>query len=519
MNGVGIARAGQASALRRGTEHYGHQFRLPASSLSLINIHAFGDAERFMMLEDDKLEQARRVATQHSEGFSIEHKSWLNLSNPDDQVKLIRACLALRNTDGGWLAIGVENGTGRAAKNPPADARASYDADAINKLIVEFSSDPFGVEVCFPDVDGVDVAVLRVPGGLQTPAVTKKPISAAKPLEGDTIYCRSMRGGQVSSVKANHRDLQEIMERCMRNRELDIGTFVRRHWEDLTREVANLQRTPSRQLDEFVGRCISKFGQRLVDHELKSIPIPGQLAVGVAWEGTLPDAEPTDSHFNGMIMAHPHKGGWPPWMDPRDFPGSHCKRDVRDGAWEGLIALPETHVQGIVFNALDFAVWDFRVGFFHSGAYADDHPAVGLQQMAFRGETWEKGCPPPWYRRALDRKNIARDVAIRLFTAQSLVTGLFKGQNASLPENLLFYFRFDSLKGRLLADYEGGGMSRPTNQAMDESVVSYAQLKMDSDKAVIAERTRNVLRPLFSAFGGEDLSQQRVDNWLAGLWV
>ncbi|GLH74915.1 hypothetical protein GETHLI_34170 [Geothrix limicola] len=472
-----------------------------------------------MLPEDERLNQARRVAIQHSEGFGIEHKSWLDLSNPDDQVKLIRAILALRNNDGGWLAIGVENGTGMTAKNPPSNLRVSYDADAINKLIVEFSSDPFGVEVCYPDVDGVEVAVLRIPGGVKNPAVTKKSIGVTKLLEGDTIYCRSMRGGQVSSVKANHRDLGEILERCMRNRELDIGTFVRRHWEDLTREVSSLQSPPERRLDEFVGTCLSKFGQRLVDHNLKRIPMPGQLAVGVAWDGRLPDTNSTEHYFTRMIMAHPQKGGWPPWMDPRDFPGSHCKRDVRDGAWEGLIAIPESHAQGIVFSALDFAVWNFSVGLFHSGSYVDDHPALGIQQMVSRGETWVMGGPPPWYRRALDRRNIVRDVANRLFTAQSLVAGLFKGQDAPLPENLFFYFRFDSLKGRLLADYEGGGFSRPANKAMDESIVSYTQLKMDSDRSVIAERTRSVLRPLFSAFGGEDLPQQRVDNWLAGFWV
>lgn len=54
---------------------------------------------------------------------------------------------------------------------------------------------------------------------------------------------------------------------------------------------------------------------------------------------------------------------------------------------------------------------------------------------------------------------------------------------------------------------------------MDESIVSYVKLKLDADRAVIAERTRAILRPLFSAFGGEDLSQQRVDHWLTDFWA
>lgn len=472
-----------------------------------------------MAMDADMLNQARNVAAQHSEGIHIEHKTWMDLANPDEKAKVIKACMALRNMDGGWLAIGIENGTGKAAKNPPIDIRAAYDADAINKLIVEFSSDPFGVDVCYPDIDGAEVAVLRIPGGVQSPAITKKAIPAAKPLDADSIYCRSTRSGQVSTVKANHRDLQELMDGCMRNREANLGAFVRRHWDGLVSEVNKLQEEPATVLNEFVGRCLAQFEQSLKDQQLISIPRPGLISVGVAWDKELPEKEATASQFASLVMAHPHLGGWSPWLDPRDFNmHPNCKRAVRNGAWDGLIAITQESEQGTIYYQLDYSVWDFRVGLFHAGIYVDDYPDLGLQQMAMRGETWNKGEVPPWYRRLLDRRNITRDVANRLFTAQSLVAGLFNGQRAELPENLNFVFRFDGLKGRFLADYQGGGMLRPTSQAMDESVSSSVQLKMNSDKAVIAERTRAILRPLFAAFGGEDLSQQKVDTWLSGFW-
>ncbi|MBS0174476.1 MAG: hypothetical protein JSR64_10610 [Nitrospira sp.] len=364
------------------------------------------------------------------------------------------------------------------------------------------------------------MAVLRIPGGIQTPAITRKPLNAAKSLEGETIYCRSMRGGQVSSVKANLRDLQDLLERCLRNRELNIGAFVRRHWEDLTREVATLQDTPQKALDELFGMGTSRFSQALLDQGLGQISRPGMLSVAVVWDSKLPDPESTTSTFTRMMMSHPHPSGWPVWMDPRDFhQHPYCRREVKNGAWEGLIAIPENHEEGRVFRHLDFSIWDFRTGLFYCGAYFDDLSMVGLQRTQMRGEQWLKGEQPPWLRRTIERRNIVRQVAECMFTAQQLVAGLFKNQPVAPPEHLYFKFMFDRLKGRLLDSYDGGIPSWPANKAEDESVPSNAQLRMDADKSQISERTHSVLRPLFARFGGEDLSQGKVDGWLRELWV
>jgi hypothetical protein len=112
--------------------------------------------------DEEFVEYARQRASQLGETLGLEHKNWLSLEDPLHQAHLLRACLALRNQGGGWLVIGVDDGTGQRSPGAPADLRASYNADNIQKMVADFSTDPFEVAIAYPEITGGPVVVLRI---------------------------------------------------------------------------------------------------------------------------------------------------------------------------------------------------------------------------------------------------------------------------------------------------------------------------------------------------------------------
>ena len=46
-----------------------------------------------------------------SEGLPVEIKSWIDPTKPEGVAKIVRACLAMRNQNGGFLVIGLNNDT------------------------------------------------------------------------------------------------------------------------------------------------------------------------------------------------------------------------------------------------------------------------------------------------------------------------------------------------------------------------------------------------------------------------
>lgn len=46
---------------------------------------------------------------QPRESLAVEIKSWLDLSNPQHQAKIIKTAIALRNNNGGYMILGCDN--------------------------------------------------------------------------------------------------------------------------------------------------------------------------------------------------------------------------------------------------------------------------------------------------------------------------------------------------------------------------------------------------------------------------
>jgi len=111
-----------------------------------------------------------------SEGLSQELKSWVDPAVPAQKANLVKAIMALRNRDGGMVALGFDNGTGNALPTDRSDWRTAYHVDAIQGLVSRHASQPFEVAVEWFVSAVAEHPVIVVASGVRTPVAMKTPV-------------------------------------------------------------------------------------------------------------------------------------------------------------------------------------------------------------------------------------------------------------------------------------------------------------------------------------------------------
>jgi predicted HTH transcriptional regulator len=96
-------------------------------------------------VEFDQNRVDQRVATP-SESLNVEVKSWIDPATPEDQVKIVKAVLALRNRDGGELVIGFNDVTMQPEQEGvPVKPTEAFHPDVVQALISKYASEHFEI--------------------------------------------------------------------------------------------------------------------------------------------------------------------------------------------------------------------------------------------------------------------------------------------------------------------------------------------------------------------------------------
>ena len=114
--------------------------------------------------------EIKRLIDAPGERLSVELKTWLELGTPEHKAKLVRTLLALWNYNGGFILIGFDDKTSNPSPNPPADPIAVYHPDTLQGLVGTYASEPFPIEVEYPERDGVTYPVIQILPSLLTPS-------------------------------------------------------------------------------------------------------------------------------------------------------------------------------------------------------------------------------------------------------------------------------------------------------------------------------------------------------------
>jgi hypothetical protein len=167
------------------------------------------------------------------ERLDTELKRWLDPQTDEGKCVIAKACMALRNNDGGFLIIGLHDNGLPDNDDVPQNIRVLFAPDRIQEIVSRFASDRFEIYVHFVQRDGVDRVVIEIQGGVRTPVVCRsdlRPPGSAAGLRADTVYVRTLESnGRVSTAPMRYGDWSRLLNTCFTNREADIGSFIRRH--------------------------------------------------------------------------------------------------------------------------------------------------------------------------------------------------------------------------------------------------------------------------------------------------
>jgi hypothetical protein len=153
-------------------------------------------------MELDQL-QIKALVADPTESLNVELKRWIDPGTLAGQQKIVRASLALRNRNGGYLVVGFDDATfapdlGHELPN----VRTSFHPDDIQALVSRYSQELFEVGVGFSTRDGIEYPVIVVPPGVQTPVAAKRNMmdGSTKLIGRGDVYFRTLASNGTPST-------------------------------------------------------------------------------------------------------------------------------------------------------------------------------------------------------------------------------------------------------------------------------------------------------------------------------
>ena len=454
-----------------------------------------------MALSDDELSV---LLENPSETIGVELKSWIDPSADDGIAKIAKACIALRNNNGGILIVGLTDDGKPDLNNPPADVRAAFHVDVIQGIVGQYSSELFPIEVQFPKRDAQLYPVVSIPPGVRNPVAAKRDlISSGKSLVKDNaVYVRSLSSNNtVSSSEARRGDWERLVQTCFDNREAEIGAFVRRHLtgvnlEQLASLLSGAGGSALHSLPDRAREMLRKGQKRFLaaTKERKfDVPDIGFREAAVVIDGDGPEHGTTDSFLQRLFVAQPQHTGWPPWADSRKYSRESDRPYVYNNRWESLLI--DLGDGPFVAPHIDFWLIDPQGKLYQSTALEDDlrHPVP----------TPEPGTQLDFF---LQIARIAEIISVALSFGRSM-------EFDPLKSSLTFAFRWSRLKGRHLTSWvEPRRAFRSRGPARQANVVTIVTVPLDTPLSALAPHVNHAVRNLFAVFGGTEVDSQVINR-------
>jgi len=455
------------------------------------------------------------------ESLSVEIKRWLNPEDAIQGATIARTLIALKNFDGGILILGLDNRTGESiTEGRPANLRELYHVDKMQALIGRLARPSFEVEIHVVSREDAEFPVIVVPGGVRAPVIARSTVRDTEGkaiLEQNAVYVRCLANDTPSSSKpVKPQDWDELFQRCFANREVDVGQFIQRHIPTLLNILQEQQpntqnaTAPSRQDEttdpqaetpltvtqeiqrstfEFLQYGSNRFEERVKElHAANTIPI---LPEHGSWEVAFTLAEQqldlvaSDDFLSRLFINQPRYTGWPCWIDSRNFTNQTSHPYPYDHGWEALIIRLE---QTFFYNHIDFWRIEPRGRFYQRRALEDDIAAS-------RGD------------RRLPAMQLLDFLLVIGRVAEAIAVGLqfARAIGCDAESTLLsFAFRWKKLRGRQLASWaEPGRTLFSSHEAIQDEVVSFAEVPLEAEPAKISYYVRQATRDVFEVFGKE----------------
>lgn len=439
------------------------------------------------------MENLEELLAHPRESLDVELKQWLDPTNDAHQAKIVRACLALHNNNGGYLIVGFKD-DGTPDSNVPQNVRESFHVDKMQELVSRYAWYPFPIRVEFVKRDGVEYPVICLDGDLKTPVATKRglPDSTEKNrflIRENTVYVRSLQtNGRVSSCAAKGGDWERIVKLCFDNREADIGAFFRRHLSGGNVNKFLQLEGPIEQAKEILNAGRQRFLEICPKRNVTPNEF-GTREVAVKIDGDVP-SRPFDAMFLSELLAKmPDYSGWPPWIDTRNVQSEDSSYAINDG-WETFAYLT------VLSEHLDF--WQLKTGgrFYHIRPFEDDLRSPETRR------------PEP--RQGLDYYlQVCRTVEV-IAAALSFARTMGCDEETT---SLAFVFRWSGLNGRHLSSWASRErIFRPSGTCHENEKVTEITVPLAVPASAIATFVQSAVAPLFLLFGGKSFADHTYET-------
>ena len=455
---------------------------------------------------------AEELVARPTESLNVELKRWLSPTDNAHVAKLVRALMALRNRNGGFLVIGIDDKTRTPDTPAPDDPKSTFNGEGLQLLVGRHASEPFEIQVEFVERDGVLHPVIAVEAGVRVPVAVKSPIvqrDGKVLLALNEVPFRTLNANYVpSTAAAGPRDWRDLLEICFENREADIGRFLRRQLGSLdglaiAREMLVSARTSSSE-PTLRGKCEearTSGGQRFAELTTKGLTDPELVsAIGMgSWEASLVLDPPLDGaiadrpFLDRLLSSNPAYSGWPVFGDTRGFHEPGFRPVQRDGAWEYLVA------QRSHWTMLDFVRFSPVGCFYERRLLEDDASAAARNAVAGK---------------VLDPLVVV-DVVVEV-----MAVGLAYGRTISgSPKDarLGCLFHWNGLAGRRLGSWTGAMRLPLANRSHDYSACGYVELPLDMPEAALAPLVKTISAGLFASFDGYSVPLSLVEQRVSAL--
>ncbi|MCY4018197.1 MAG: putative DNA binding domain-containing protein [Chloroflexi bacterium] len=165
------------------------------------------------------MEQQRRlqILANPAETRTIECKSWLDLSDNKIKAKLAKAAIAMANSGGGTIALGISedetNGKKLVCKPRPSNV-ARYNSDDVGSAINKYAEPELEPKLVFenhPD-SGDEHAFVEIAGGMHQPVFAKRQLNGE--IEKLACYIRKPSPPR-SEVPHTAQEWRDLLQRCV----------------------------------------------------------------------------------------------------------------------------------------------------------------------------------------------------------------------------------------------------------------------------------------------------------------
>lgn len=487
------------------------------------------------------------------EGINVELKRWLDLSTLKHRAKVIKACAAIYNSNGGYVLIGFNDDESLDRDHAPQDWEREYESERIQQIVANHTSPPIEVSVHHAHVDDIVCVVIKVPVGVITPACIKSDLmhGNALILSAHEVYCRTLgSNGKYSSDRPRPHDWSDIMRVCLDNREADIARFLTRNFssdrvatlarqlfalglhKEGIQEITAEQPHPLHQSDDEMLHFVEEAEEKDlipyidsgpvkepspantinpgspaaetcletgIEHYRKSLPenretLPphGTWEVAAVINGDVQDIVPTSEFLNRIVNANPRYTYVPMWTATSK--GDHYSGNpyVMDGAWQSLIFAPPV--------ALNFWRAEPRGFLYLLRALEDDISRATVKPEPMKSLEF-----------VVTLLRVTESILVAIAIAKSLPM-------RRPPRTVEFLFRWSGLSGRELSNW--ANIVRPLPNGLiahQPSVVTRVAVPIDATRSAIADFVNSATRPLFAVFDGFTLDPKGLFDIVSSL--